>query len=459
MAIRRCPYCKAIIDEQDKYCNNCGTQLLFPEDEFVEEEIPGDKIVDEEEAEEEQEEEEKESLDEEPELEAELEDEEEALEEEDEEGEDEEAEEEEEEEEEEEKKEKKEKEKKEEEREKPEVDEGVEEEEEELQGAGEGDEVEEAGAESGEDKEGELELEEELEEEAEQEREAESGEDIGEEFGTSTIGGTDEQPGEGAGPAAEAGAEEPGEPDAEDREAGEPAVRPADSDAWKFQPRDAEKKYEVSLEQDELVFKTKELEKLTRTVDEGKLELENFLESHREFAAKDTTSDTKDGLPPWVSRIRETPATVEPAEEAQEEPKPRREWTTDSGIGVPEKITQAALPFGDTGSREIETSDEEKAGVDEETEEATAEEEAARRPAPLSLKLRAKVVDWVFVTALWLISLGFTSQVVGVSFFRLIFGSPVPVLAFYVILLVLYFFLFLYFLGETPGDHYFSEGD
>ncbi len=46
MAIRRCPYCKAIIDEQDKYCNNCGTQLLFPEDEFVEEEIPGDKIID-----------------------------------------------------------------------------------------------------------------------------------------------------------------------------------------------------------------------------------------------------------------------------------------------------------------------------------------------------------------------------------------------------------------------------
>src|SRR4030042_2630484 len=58
MAIRRCPYCKAIIDEQDKYCNNCGTQLLFPEDEFVEEEIPGDKIVDEDETKEEEQEEE-----------------------------------------------------------------------------------------------------------------------------------------------------------------------------------------------------------------------------------------------------------------------------------------------------------------------------------------------------------------------------------------------------------------
>jgi hypothetical protein len=46
MAIRRCPYCKAIIDESQKYYNNCGTQLLFPEDEFVEEDILGEKIVD-----------------------------------------------------------------------------------------------------------------------------------------------------------------------------------------------------------------------------------------------------------------------------------------------------------------------------------------------------------------------------------------------------------------------------
>jgi len=46
MAIIRCPYCHAIIDENDKYCNNCGTQLLFTEDETVEEEIPGEKIID-----------------------------------------------------------------------------------------------------------------------------------------------------------------------------------------------------------------------------------------------------------------------------------------------------------------------------------------------------------------------------------------------------------------------------
>ncbi|MGZ5480235.1 MAG: zinc-ribbon domain-containing protein, partial [Candidatus Aminicenantales bacterium] len=45
MAITRCPYCHSIIDENDKYCNNCGTQLLFSEDEEIEEEIPGEKII------------------------------------------------------------------------------------------------------------------------------------------------------------------------------------------------------------------------------------------------------------------------------------------------------------------------------------------------------------------------------------------------------------------------------
>ncbi len=46
MAIKRCPYCRSIIDERDQFCNNCGTQLLFPEDEFIEEEIPGEKLID-----------------------------------------------------------------------------------------------------------------------------------------------------------------------------------------------------------------------------------------------------------------------------------------------------------------------------------------------------------------------------------------------------------------------------
>jgi len=46
MALKKCPFCQSIIDEKVQFCSACGTQLLFPEDEHIEEEIPGDKIVD-----------------------------------------------------------------------------------------------------------------------------------------------------------------------------------------------------------------------------------------------------------------------------------------------------------------------------------------------------------------------------------------------------------------------------
>ncbi len=45
MAITRCPYCRAIIDEKAPFCTSCGTRLLFPEETEPEEEIPGEKIV------------------------------------------------------------------------------------------------------------------------------------------------------------------------------------------------------------------------------------------------------------------------------------------------------------------------------------------------------------------------------------------------------------------------------
>jgi hypothetical protein len=387
MAIRRCPYCKAIIDEQDKYCNNCGTQLLFPEDEFVEEEIPGDKIIDEEE--EKKEEPEGKDTGEGPELEAELEDEEEDEEEEEEE---------------------------------PEglrLDADDEEEDEEEKGTDEsgeragGDEKEaepgtskvDAGLEENEDKPGVI-------DKAKDEEKAE--EEEGEAFRQEEESSEDEVRGEEPGPAEQ---EEPEE--------------------------NADKKYEVSLEEDELVIKTKEMTRLTGTTD-------------RATAGEGRPPDTG-SLPPWASRIRETPAAVEPEDETWAEPNPlSREWTTDSGIGIPEKITQAALPFADTRGPSGTPPGQEKDHVEEETDDVTAEEETGR-PRSLSMKLRAKLVDWIFVTALWVISLWFTAEVVGVSFFRLLFGSPLPVLAFYAILLILYFFLFLYFLGETLGDHYFSE--
>ena len=205
MAIKRCPYCKAIIDEEDKYCNNCGTQLLFPEDEFIEEEIPGDKIIDEGE-----ESGEKESLKDEEEQGAADEDE-----------------------------------------------DLIEEEEEELTAEVEAEEwqAEEAQVEQPEGEATHIEADERqasgvmIEEEQEEEEEKEEDE---EEEEIEMLREKDKQQ------------EEVREP---------PAVR--------FEKAEAEKKYRVSIEEDELVFKTKDLDQLTGTVEEGKKELEEFLGSFK----------------------------------------------------------------------------------------------------------------------------------------------------------------------------------
>src|SRR4030042_420137 len=227
MAIRRCPYCKAIIDEQDKYCNNCGTQLLFPEDEYVEEEIPGDKIVKE-----------------------------------------------------------------------PEEEERVTEELDEKEEPEEPEPAEEA----------------ELEEEEEEVEEIES-------------------------PTAE--------------------IKTAELAGKQVQVDEPHKKYKVSIEEDELVFKTKELEGLTDAVEEGKERAKAVtsqevlaLLQEREVAVP----PTGELLPPWAKGIKEEPPasadlarSKDTATETEVEPgrtPTRPEWATDSGIGIPEKVAQAGLPFG-----------------------------------------------------------------------------------------------------------------
>ncbi|MGQ9673555.1 MAG: zinc ribbon domain-containing protein [Candidatus Aminicenantales bacterium] len=391
MAIRRCPYCKAIIDESDKYCNNCGTQLLFPEDEFVEEDIPGDKIIEEEEQE-------------------------------------------------------------------------IKDEEEEELGEG-------------------WRKEEEAEEQEEEYEEEEEGDEEAESWGK---GRAEEER------AAEL--EEKEEKEEEEEESEE------ESDL------EGRKKYEVALEDDELIFKTKDLEKLPPAVDEGKKEVEEFIASYlrkegeggeegeeekvEEQREKSPGQEVGEELPLWTTEMRKVRASAIESEGGEEEeieeetesweekeieektaspPPPGYEWTRDSGIGVPESVTPSGLLFTDSGTVAAaeasaermpgrEVSEEKRKEMREELPREIQEEEQPSA-ARLFLKIKSKFVDLIFITAVWLISLWFTAQVIDVSFFRLFAKSPLPILGFYFILLLLYFFLFLYFLGETLGDHYFSGED
>jgi hypothetical protein len=470
MAIIRCPYCHAIIDENDKYCNNCGTQLLFSEDEEVEEEIPGEKIVD-------AETEEKDYTVDEPEdekrpagttdlagdidedLEEELKEETEEL----------------------------------------ALDELVAEEE----GEKAGDEITEeiilvdeieAAEEGGKDrtkkekdKDGTAELEKpvedtkakvEKEDEGEEEEEAEP-EEVKEE--------EEEKEEEKETEAAKEEPEPIVEYITEDKDleeaatAGESALRP-------------------------ITFDTTELEGIGKTVELAKDKVDQLLEVLAEKKAeqpavlKDTerrpTGKPPTGtLPPWASTMKGAPVFPEdtgpvvppkvrgefaptPTTEEEVEIFPRRR-DSDSTIGLPERVSQAPLPFEGGGA-------EEEAGEGEAEEHETrqvgpapaaparpavlpirepdrrafeaaeeGEEAAPSPPFSFSVFFKSKMFDVLFVGVFWLVALWLAASSMGQTLFEILGSMSGSMLLLYAVLVFLYFFLFKFFLGETLGDRLF----
>jgi hypothetical protein len=551
MAIIRCPYCHAIIDETAKYCNNCGTQLLFPEDETLEEEIPGEKIVDADVEEKDYE------LDEPEDETVNLEDadnEEESWEE--------------------------------------DADEGVEladESDEELKGRETGEtEIGEPGEEDVktedlDEKTAERRVEGTDEDDRDAERgelaEGETGEPEDAEIRTAVLGeepgkepeenreetGEEQEPAAAEELAPEEEAEEKKEPvgtgaveeaelvtedfvekvpsdeepeereeipeESEDeplpagadldkaeveyvtdsRDAGEPGS--AGESPEEAPPEDETATVEVAVKRAD-TFDTRELDKLGRTVDLGKEKVDRFLEvmAEKEEEAREEDesrsrprspekADTGGTLPPWADAmvgapsfeakdktdsfppgweekdlgdveppVEEPGVDEEPAEKKAESILPRRR-ASDSGIGYPERLTQPVLPFG--GKPEEEEEGEEtlpggrervlprrrrrggkeflRPGIGE------GEEERERPPFNLTDFLKAKAFDGLFLAIAWLVTSWFAARSLGTTLFRLFASAGGLLLALYLTLLLMYFFLFQFFLGETLGDRIFRR--
>jgi hypothetical protein len=540
MAITRCPYCHAIIDEADKYCNNCGTQLLFSEDEEVEEEIPGEKIVDAEVEEKDYTVEEPESerrqrpapaKDMDAEIDAELEDElpegtgktaidelmtREDAEDENGEGGD----------------------------EPPEevilVDE--------TEGAGEGGTsgelsaaapvTGETNAAEPEDKDG--------EEEPEEEELAEDLEDEIEESPVPDASLTPPPAKEGTGVA-----------EASERPSGSETPEGSDVEyvAQSEGSEEAATAGEASLRP--ATFDSQELEHLGRTVELGREKIDKFIEV---MAAKDavpppvpaepaeassseaepeprpeaqpasrTGPEPSTGtLPPWARTMKGAPvfleetrpvsapqtrgeSTAPDTEEVEIFPRRRR---PDSTIGLPEKVGQSPLPFatqaseaGEEGEEEAEdleieqrreetAGEEASEGIEAEGEEpAMAPAEEAAAPSPLGPRrgpafpepggrvgrlgqaevlaageiaevgarppfrfavfLKSKAFDLLFVGVFWLVALWLAAASMGVSLFDVLGEMSGSMILLYAAFVLLYFFLFEFFLGETLGDRLF----
>jgi hypothetical protein len=389
MAIRRCPYCKAIIDEGSEYCSNCGTQLLFPEDEHIHEEIPGEKIIEEEISEEENPKKRKSSSR---------------------------------------------RRKKEEDQQEIETSEEEEEtepvEEEEVEGEVEFEPKEERAEEerdeyfvekqepafNTEDLEKVIDPEE--KEKAEIEKFLKSLKEDRDEW-NGEIPPTDELP-----------------PWAEKIKDEQPDKMPAFNAGGEGESQTNDEpleEFSVEEEQNEEVLP---LEEAPVAEEEVKLEEVEVLEP--------VGVTPEDEVPeveiPEEDVVEEEITSEEVTEEdAFEEIVPVEEATLpDTSMGLPEGVEQESLPFDEKASAELE-------------------EKEKSPPSRLSIWLKSRAFDVLFIAALWIVTLHIASRMLSTNLFRLISDSVLPVIAFYLALLAVYLFLFFLFLGQTLGDHLFPH--
>jgi hypothetical protein len=481
MAIIRCPYCHAIIDENDKYCNNCGTQLLFSEDDEVEEEIPGEKIIN-------AETEEKDYTVDEPKDEK-----------------------------------------------RPaaakdldsEIDADIEEE---LREETEETALDELVAEVAEGESGdvteEVILVDEIEAEAAVAKGQDEAQEPGKKEGAAEIEVADKEESKEKEREKEEEAKEEKEPEKED-ETRVYAAASAQEDVAEEEP--AIEYVATNRDMDEaatagesalrpITFDTKELEDIGKTVDLGKEEVDKFIEVMAEkkpeepAAPKETdkpaTGEPPTGtLPPWASTMKGAPvflADTGPVEtrklrggepetpdtEEEVEIFPRRR-DSDSTIGLPEKVSQVPLPF-ERGAAEEEEKEQEEEGVEGETREAVfppadetrparppilpvrdaatreparpvieplqvIEEAEPRPPFSFSVFFKSKAFDVLFVGLFWLVALWLAAYSMGLTLFEILGSMSGSMLLLYAVLVFLYFFLFKFFLGETLGDRLFRR--
>ncbi|MBC7348943.1 MAG: zinc ribbon domain-containing protein [Candidatus Aminicenantes bacterium] len=489
MGIKRCPYCRALISDQDQYCKNCGTQLLFPEDEEIEEEIPGDKII-----EDDRDREEKESLNEE-ELEEELEEEAEGEEEEDEE----------------------------EEEAKSEVilveedtaaleeaeiekltgrarqktrpEDLIFSEEEKLpfprDKTGKIGQPEESGARKTEEFLIEKIKKEVLSEEpTETEQPAVSGpgmvtrmvEELSREQEPEETAGEKEQP------------DQPG------------LVTRMVEELGLKEKRQAAESYEIEPEEEgaapSATFESAELDKVGPTAELGRREVEDFFrvleekekEHLREKLKSGETGKVETGeVPSWIKEVK-TASTelLAGSEETGEVKEPEKveaetdelwleeETPTEPTMGFPEKLTRSELELAEP---EEETTEELEMELAEEREQLTTEEIFRPTPVspasgtgltagshraaegrtlpPLGFKnfVKAKIFDLLFLVMFWLVSIWIAARSMQTTIFKLLGLASSGLLLYLLILTFFYFFLFYFFIGETLGDRLFRESE
>ncbi len=182
------------------------------------------------------------------------------------------------------------------------------------------------------------------------------------------------------------------------------------------------------------------------------------------------TTDTGLGLPPWAEKIKEStpPQFADTVEERRFEILPEDKETPEEEKKALQE--QEVIPEGkEFTPQEVKETPQEGVPVQEmEVEPPEKVEEeipqmekkvepekkivVKRPPSRFIMRLKSRTFDLSFMAVVWLFSLWVASRLIGVTLFSLISISTLPVVGFYLIILLVYFTFFRLFLGETLGD-------
>ena len=246
------------------------------------------------------------------------------------------------------------------------------------------------------------------------------------------------------------------------------------SDSQEMEP--VEKEEETEAEDKD--FHTEDLENMVDPAEKEKEEIERFLDSlkkERQMRREASEEEVTEDLPPWAENIK-TASSEEEGEgaieldESELEPLEKDEQKLELPADEEEPVkdeyfevdTEEEVVLEDTAS---DISDEkeklDQPGLFKKDEEGTlfgSFAEKRTRGSGIGTKLISRVFDILFISVLWIVSIWGISYILKMPIFDIVNGSIIPLLGFLGILLLIYFFLFYYFLGETLGDYIFSRG-
>ena len=166
-------------------------------------------------------------------------------------------------------------------------------------------------------------------------------------------------------------------------------------------------------------------------------------------------------LPPQAAETEESDSTESPYNEEEmpaEMPQEEKDLYETEDIPAeepPSEIeTESAVP------ESLEQPSFEFSGYPAKKKKKERRKFKSKRPQiKIPAMLKARVFDGFLIAAFWFISVWAASFLTSVSVFQLIADSVLPTVAFFIILLAIYFSLFLVFLGETLGNLIFSKKD